>query len=235
MLRLSRTMSSVITKPPKSSIKVVPHNQYDAQNSLSPTVVAASPLDQFKIWFNDAVNSVHEPEVMSLSTATSSGMPSARMVLFKELDTRGFVFYTNYTSRKSKELADNPHAALVFYWPEIHRSVRVLGKVEKVSKEESEEYFQSRPLGSRLGAWASKQSTVVQEDEVQDRLKKVQERFGVAEGDIQGNVPLPPFWGGWRVVPSEVEFWSGKPSRLHDRVRYLLREEESWQIDRLAP
>ena len=184
-------------------LAVKSHRQYHAPNTLSPTTVAASPLDQFRIWFTEVSQNenVNEPEAMSLSTATPSGIPSARIVLFKQLDSRGFIFFTNYTSRKSQELLANPRAALVFYWREVHRSVRVVGRVEKVSTKESEEYFQSRPIGSRLGAWASKQSTVVGETELNSRLEKFQDRFGVSDGHQDGEVPLPDFWGGWRVVP----------------------------------
>ncbi|THV03853.1 pyridoxamine 5'-phosphate oxidase [Dendrothele bispora CBS 962.96] len=228
-------MDKIISEPNPDELKVLAHQQYQTSDTLSPSTVLPSPLDQFHVWFKAAVESgkVHEPEAMSLSTATPSGIPSARIVLFKQLDSRGFVFFTNYTSRKSKELEANPNAALVFYWREIHRSVRVVGKVEKVSREESEEYFKSRPIGSQLGAWASKQSTIIGEDVLTERLKNVEEKFG-------DNVPLPDFWGGWRVVPNEVEFWSGKPSRLHDRVRYLRNEESSvenpsWTIERLSP
>ncbi|KAJ7288173.1 pyridoxamine 5'-phosphate oxidase [Mycena rebaudengoi] len=247
-------MDHIIAAPSPNTLQVLPHHQYHTAGTLSPSSVLPCPLDQFRAWFADAVRdtAVHEPEAMSLSTATPAGAPSARVVLFKRLDARGFVFFTNYTSRKSAELAANPHAALVFYWREIHRSVRVLGRVERVSKEESEEYFASRPVGSRLGAWASRQSTVVAEGEVHARLDRLKERFGVvgdeealdADGETTepANVPLPDFWGGWRVVPNEVEFWSGKPSRLHDRVRYLRQEADAgadatpvWKIERLAP
>ncbi|KAJ3505280.1 hypothetical protein NLJ89_g7500 [Agrocybe chaxingu] len=162
-----------------------------------------------------------------------NGVPSARVVLLKQVDARGFVFFTNYTSRKSQEIIANPHAALVFYWREIHKSVRVVGRVEKITREESDEYFQSRPLGSRLGAWASKQSSVIPEDAIEARLHRVSDRFGE-------NVPTPEFWGGWRVVPDEIEFWCGKPSRLHDRIRYLRiegspDEHPAWKIERLSP
>ncbi|KAG5639441.1 hypothetical protein H0H81_002312 [Sphagnurus paluster] len=180
-------------------LKVLPHHQYITAEGLSPTTVAASPIDQFRTWFKEAVEGgvVQEPEAMSLSTATPSGIPSARMVLFKELDPHGFVFFTNYTSRKSQELLANPHAALVFYWREVHRSVRVVGTVEKVTTEESAEYFHSRPVESQLGAWASRQSTVVGEGEVHKQLHKLKEKFG-------NEVPLPEFWGGWRVVPKQA-------------------------------
>ncbi|KAF5345524.1 hypothetical protein D9758_012011 [Tetrapyrgos nigripes] len=226
------SMDKVISEPTPDEIKVLSHRQYETSNILSPGTVLPSPLDQFHLWFKEAVDDgqVQEPEAMSLSTATPSGIPSVRIVLFKHLDSRGFIFYTNYTSRKSKELLENPNAALVFYWREIHRSVRVVGKVEKVSQEESKEYFKSRPVGSQLGAWASKQSTVIGENDLATRLKEVEEKFG-------DNPPTPDFWGGWRIVPNEVEFWSGRPSRLHDRVRYLRSDSspDSWKIERLSP
>lgn len=252
-------MDAVISQPSPEKIQVLPHRQYQTSDSLSPSNVAPSPLDQFRIWFKQVVQDgiVNEPEAISLSTATPSGIPSARMVLFKELDDRGFIFYTNYTSRKSRELEQNPHAALVFYWREIHKSVRVIGAVEKVSREESEAYFRTRPIGSQLGAWASKQSTVVEEGDVQARLKKLEDRFASPDGSGL-DIPMPDFWGGWRVIPryvfapcahasteshilhSEVEFWCGKPSRLHERVRYLREEgsppeNPSWKIETLAP
>ncbi|KAJ3752245.1 pyridoxamine 5'-phosphate oxidase [Lentinula raphanica] len=229
-------MDLVISEPSPSKIKVLPHNQYQTSESLSPSTVCPSPLDQFHIWFKQVVEDgvVREPEAISLSTATPSGIPSARMVLFKQLDERGFIFYTNYTSRKSKEIESNPHAAMVFYWREVSKSVRVIGKVEKVSREESEAYFKTRPKGSQLGAWASHQSQVVEEGEVRERLKKLEERYG------DSSVPTPEFWGGWRVIPIEVEFWCGKPSRLHDRVCYRLEEGSTaenpkWKIECLAP
>ncbi|KAJ7147114.1 pyridoxamine 5'-phosphate oxidase [Mycena crocata] len=236
-------MDVVISHPEPSKIQVLPHNQYHTADALSPASVSPSPLQQFRAWFEDAVNGgkVHEPEAMSLSTATPEGIPSARIVLFKQLDARGFVFFTNYTSRKSQELLANPHAALVFYWREIHRSVRVLGRVEKIDAAESEAYFTSRPVGSRLGAWASKQSSVVGEGEVFARLDRLKARFGVdPDSEEAADIPLPDFWGGWRVVPTEIEFWSGKPSRLHDRVRYMRQADSpddnpAWTIERLAP
>jgi pyridoxamine-phosphate oxidase len=195
-------MDVVFSETPSGELKVLPHNQYKAAERLSPATVDPSPLDQFHQWFREAAEQkVNEPEVMSLSTATPSGIPSARMVLFKQLDHKGFRFFTNYNSRKSQELESNPHAALVFYWKEVHRSVRIVGKVEKISREESEEYFSTRPVGSRLGAWASEQSKPVAEGELDTRLKQFTEKFGVTMDDQTATVPLPDFWGGWRVVP----------------------------------
>ncbi|KAI0056342.1 pyridoxamine 5'-phosphate oxidase [Artomyces pyxidatus] len=230
--------SNLHTTP--DTIKVLAHQQYDAPDALSPTTVLPNPLDQFRAWFTAAQGVVHEPEAMAVSTATPSGIPSSRILLLKQVDTRGFVFYTNYESRKSRELAANPHAALVFFWREVHRQVRILGRVERVTAEESEEYFRSRPVGSRVGAWASRQSTVVGEGDLQKNVEDVRERFGVKEGAVDADIPLPEFWGGWRVIPSEIEFWAGKPSRLHDRVRYILKEGASdespeWTIERLSP
>lgn len=197
-------MDAYIVHPTPDKLQVTVHNQYDAPESLSPSSVLPSPLDQFRAWFTEIQGKVLEPESMTLCTSTASGIPSARVVLFKQLDPFGFVFYTNYTSRKSGELAENPRAALVFYWREVHRQVRVVGRVERVSREESEAYYQSRPVGSRLGAWASKQSTIVGEGEVHKKVEEMKEKFGVSDEGQPADIPLPDFWGGWRVVPEYV-------------------------------
>ena len=166
---------------------------------------------------------------MTLATATGDGPPSARIVLLKSFDERGFVFYTNYQSRKGKELSANPRGCLLFYWAPLWRQVRIEGEVEKVSDQDSDEYFQSRPLGSKLGAWASDQSDVVASREVLDqRYTEIAKRFG-------GNVPRPPHWGGYRVKPSVIEFWQGQENRLHDRLRYSLQNDGTWLIERLGP
>jgi pyridoxamine-phosphate oxidase len=196
------------TNTEASTIRVMTHNQYTS-DSLSPSSVLPNPLDQFRLWFKTAseppkengTSPVREPEAMSLATASSNGVPSVRIVLLKQVDDRGFVFYTNYTSRKSKELRENPNAALSFHWKELSRQVRAVGQVEKVTEEESTTYFNSRPLGSRLGAWASKQSTVVEEGEVHDRVLRLKERFRIDDETKHAEIPRPEFWGGWRLIP----------------------------------
>ncbi|KAI0269790.1 pyridoxamine 5'-phosphate oxidase [Gloeopeniophorella convolvens] len=231
-------MDLVIQEVP-DKIQVLAHQQYHSSDQLSPSTVPPNPLDLFRQWFTSVQGTVHEPEAMALSTASPEGIPSTRIVLLKQVDTRGFVFFTNYESRKSREISANPYASLALYWREVHRQVRVVGRVEKVSKEESEAYFRSRPLGSRVGAWASRQSTAVAEGELDQRIKEIEERFGVKDNVENADIPLPEFWGGWRIVPVEVEFWAGKPSRLHDRVRYLRKTDSSasqeWTIERLSP
>ncbi|KAI8969634.1 pyridoxamine 5'-phosphate oxidase [Trametes punicea] len=190
-------MSPAIAQPDPDKILILAHEQYDTPEVLSPSTVNPDPLAQFRAWFTSAAvqGSVHEPEAMTLCTASPSGIPSARVVLLKQADAHGFVFYTNYTSRKSRELTANPHAALTFYWREVDKQVRVVGRAERVSRAESDAYFHSRPRGSQIGAWASKQSSVVQEGEVQARAERLKEQFG------DGEIPLPEFWGGWRIVP----------------------------------
>lgn len=198
---------------------------------LTEDDVAADPLTQFRVWFDQALAAqVIEPNAMTLATVAADGQPSARIVLLKAFDERGFVFYTNYESRKGVELAAHPRVALIFYWPDLERQVRVEGQAERVTSDESDAYFMSRPEGSRLGAWASPQSRVIAgRDVLEQRLRELQAEFH------ERQVPRPPHWGGYRVVPQMVEFWQGRPSRLHDRLRYVQQNGDSWRVERLAP
>lgn len=191
---------------------------------------ANTPFDQFQQWFEEAMQADQpDVEAMTLSTATSTGKVSARIVLLKGFDERGFIFFTNYESRKSRELIDNPQAALTFYWHTLNRQVRIEGSVEKASAQESAEYFQTRPRGSQLGAWASPQSDeMTSREELEKRLAEVEVRFK------EGEIPCPPFWGGWRLRPEQIEFWQGRESRLHDRIIYT-KQNGAWRITRLAP
>jgi len=190
---------------------------------------AAEPFRQFARWFDDALRAdLPLPNAMTLATATSAGRPSARVVLLKGVDADGFVFYTNYESRKARELAVNPYASLVFLWTPMERQVRIEGAVEKVSAEESDEYFDSRPLGSRLGAWASPQSMPLPSRlTLATKVAAIMLRYGTAP-------PRPPHWGGYRVRPDAIEFWQGRPDRLHDRLVYT-KQAGGWKIERLAP
>lgn len=202
-----------------------------ALESLSEKDVAADPIEQFDRWFREAMNSqLPEPNAMTLATASRDGSPSARTVLLKNFDRQGFVFYTNYESRKGAELAENPRAALLFTWLELERQVRIEGVVEKNSPAESLEYFQSRPKGSQIGAWASPQSRLIEGRTVlEQNVADLESTYAAAE-----RLPLPPFWGGYRVLPQVIEFWQGRESRLHDRILYT-RNNDSWIIGRLAP
>jgi pyridoxamine 5'-phosphate oxidase len=198
---------------------------------LSETGVDPNPFIQFKQWFDQALAAqLPEPNAMTIATATPYGKPSARMVLLKDFDQRGFVFFTNYNSRKGQELSENPQAALVFWWAELERQVRITGKVEKVSQAESDGYFYSRPENSRLGAWASYQSEVIaSREDLEQRLQDLQHKYETQE------IPRPPHWGGLRVIPTEIEFWQGRPSRLHDRLLYTHLDNGNWKIERLSP
>ena len=224
---------------------------YD-RGTLDREDLQADPMAQFQKWFGDAqsggsrlwkiaigfykwfqlilgANPI-EPNVMTLATADKEGHPSARTVLLKGADERGFVFFTNYESRKGHDLAENSAAALVFYWSELERQVCVSGEVTKLSQQESEAYFKSRPRGSRIGAWASNQSTVLAgRKEMEEQFKAIEKRFG------SGDIPLPPFWGGYILNPQRIEFWQGRPSRMHDRFRYLRGADGKWTLDRLSP
>ena len=192
--------------------------------------VSRDPIAEFARWFAEAqAAEVEEPNAMVLATATPDGAPSARVVLLKGFDERGFVFFTDYRSRKGAELEANPRAALVLHWSELERQVRITGDVTRTSAEESEAYYRSRPLGSRLGAWVSHQSQAIpSRDVLEGGLREVERRFA------GGDVPLPPYWGGYRVKPGAIEFWQGRQNRLHDRIRYE-REGDGWRIERLAP
>lgn len=201
------------------------------QSGLSEADADPNPFGQFQKWFDQALAAqLLEPNGMTLATTTPDGKPRARIVLLKNFDERGFVFYTNYESHKGQELTQTPWAALVFWWTELERQVRIEGRVEKVSDAESDAYFHSRPVGSQLGAWASEQSQVVSSREVLDRrLQELKEKY------LDQNIPRPPHWGGYRVIPTAIEFWQGRPNRLHDRLQYQRLEDGSWRIERLSP
>ncbi len=198
-------------------------------SSLVEAELADDPIEQFTQWFADAQRAeVLEPNAMTLATCTTDGVPDARTVLLKEVDARGFTFFTDYRSTKARDLDTNPRAALVFLWKEIERQVRIVGTVTRTSAEESSQYFESRPLGSRQGAWASVQSRVIDDRAwLEAEVRKTVARFPDAP-------PRPDHWGGYRVTPTVLEFWQGRPSRLHDRLRYS-RDGEGWRVDRLSP
>ena len=204
--------------------------EYEAAG-LSETDAGDDPFDLFRRWFAQAVTAeLSDPNAMILATCTPDGMPSARAVLLKALDDRGFTFFTNYDSRKGAEMSANPRVALVFLWHQLERQVRVEGTVERVTPGESDDYFVNRPLGSRLGAWASAQSTVIP-----DRAYLERRHAELLAQNPDGNVPRPPNWGGYRVLPTVLEFWQGRPSRLHDRIRFTRRPDGTWARDRLSP
>jgi len=198
---------------------------------LTEPEVAANPMEQFKRWFDEALErQVMEPNAMTLSTVSAGGYPSSRVVLLKEVSESAFGFFTNYESRKGRELAENPHAALLFFWPELQRQVRVTGSVAKMESHLSDAYFQSRPKGSQLGAIVSPQSQEIADRSVLDEaINVIAERYAHAEF-----LPRPTHWGGYWLVPDELEFWQGRSSRLHDRLRYK-KQGSDWRVSRLAP
>jgi pyridoxamine 5'-phosphate oxidase len=202
-----------------------------AAHGLRRRDLESDPIKQFGNWFTAAIEAgIRDVSAMNLATAGRSGKPSVRVVLLKGFDQEGFVFFTNYESEKGRQLEENARAALAFYWIELDRQIRISGPAEKTSREESERYFHSRPVGSQLGAWVSRQSEVIDGRRVLDaRMAEMTERFG------DKPIPLPPHWGGYRVTPEVIEFWQGRPNRLHDRFRYTRQAKGTWLIDRLAP
>ncbi|WP_422925576.1 pyridoxamine 5'-phosphate oxidase [Singulisphaera sp. PoT] len=201
------------------------------RDELHKSELLPEPADQFRRWIDDAVAaSVAEVNAMTLATSTPEGRPSARIVLFKDVSEKGVTFHTSYDSRKGRELASNPYAALVVFWPALERQIRVEGRVERITAEESDAYFKTRPLGSQLGAWASHQSEVIADRKtLEAQLEEIRAKFADRE------IPRPPNWGGFRLIPDAYEFWQGRASRLHDRFRYRRVEPGSWLLERLSP
>lgn len=201
-----------------------------SKKSLDEADAAKNGLEMFEIWWNEAMlSNISEVNAMTLATVRD-GVPDARIVLLKGFDERGFVFFTNYDSRKGRELEANPNASLVIFWKELERQVRITGVAEKTSLQESIDYFNSRPEGSKLGAWASTQSLVIAgKSWLKETFDYYNERFK------RGTIPKPPHWGGYRVKPESIEFWQGRPNRMHDRLLYRLQEDGTWLIERLAP
>jgi pyridoxamine 5'-phosphate oxidase len=199
--------------------------------SLLESGVAATPIEQFTRWWDEAIKSnIDEVNAMTLATASTLGIPSARIVLLKGYDEKGFVFFTNYASNKGRQLNENPFAALVFFWKELERQVRIEGTIEKIASKESDDYFHSRPPGSQIGAWASPQSKVIANREViEQNVNQYMQQFG------NGSIPRPEHWGGYLVRPTSIEFWQGRSSRLHDRILYTLLPGNGWHLERLAP
>jgi pyridoxamine 5'-phosphate oxidase len=229
---------------PRRALPDVKEDREDLTDAISQLRVTSStggldesdihpdPLVQFDAWMRDALEAkLRMPNEMTLATADRQGRPVARIVLLKGVDEGGFTFFSNYESRKGRQLADNPHAALVFYWAELERQVDVTGLVERVSSEESEAYWQTRPPASRRAAWASRQSEVIQSRaELEERFREVEARW-----PHDDDIPLPPYWGGYRLIPETIEFWQGRPNRLHDRLIYKRVAGMGWLIERLSP
>jgi pyridoxamine 5'-phosphate oxidase len=200
------------------------------KGTLDEHDVERSPFDQFNKWFKEAISSeIPEVNAMTLATASKSGRPSVRTVLLKQYDDKGFVFFTNYESKKAKDISENPQAAVLFFWEPLERQIRISGSIEKITVAESFEYFHSRPIDSQLGAWASQQSSVI------SARALLEKAFGeMLEKFKNGKIPLPPFWGGYRIIPDEFEYWQGRANRLHDRISYK-SNNGVWTIQRLAP
>jgi len=226
---MERTGNDTIRPDPETTMKIADLRNDYALKRLDETDVDADPFRQFQVWLAEALEAqVPEPTAMTLATVGAEGRPSARVMLLKALDERGFVFYTNYESRKGHQLAMRPRAALTFFWKELERQVRIEGSTEMVSAAESDEYFASRPHGSRIGAWASTQSAVIASRPwLEARVKAVETQYG-------DDPPRPPHWGGYRVLPDWIEFWQGRSNRLHDRIAYT-RAGGSWTLARLSP
>lgn len=205
-------------------------NEY-TRDGLQRATLAASPFVQFERWFTQATQAqIYEVNAMQVATVGTNGKPTLRTVLLKAFDERGFVFYTNYHSQKARQLEENPQLAALFFWKELERQVEITGRAEKVSTLESLKYFTSRPRGSQLGAWVSAQSSIISSRSfLEAKLEEMKQKF------TQGEIPLPDFWGGYRIIPEKIEFWQGRPSRLHDRFEYSLQTDGQWQIARLAP
>jgi pyridoxamine 5'-phosphate oxidase len=198
--------------------------------TLNEEDISADPVEQFTLWWGEAVASeIEEVNAMTLATASKEGLPSARIVLLKGFNETGFIFFTNYNSYKGKQLQVNPKAALIFFWKELERQIRIEGKVEKITAKDSDEYFNSRPAGSRIGAWASPQSNIIENRAViEENVKKYID-------DFRQHIPRPPYWGGYIVKPDIIEFWQGRSNRLHDRIQYTKQNNGNWKIVRLAP
>jgi len=229
-----------------SSLQIKSHNQYQA-TPLDDGALPSSPFGLFHNWMEAASSfPCAEPEAAALSTATPDGIPSTRFILLKAVDERGFVIFTNYESRKGKELAVNPHASLALYWREMSRQVRIVGRTEIVDRKETADYFATRPIGSKVAAWASPQSSVIpSRHALNDKVKAIEQKFGLVSGSTEvgtkegsADIPPPDYWGGIRLIPDEIEFWAGRPNRLHDRFVYKRSQKAgspTWTIERLAP
>lgn len=207
------------------------------EQSLNEGQVRSNPIEQFALWYEEAQQAhLPEPDAMTLATTTRDGRPSARMVLLKGFDERGFVFYTNYQSGKGRVIEANPRAALILFWAELHRQIRIEGTVAHVSDAESDAYFRSRPKGSRIAALASNQSEVLENrDQLDARVAELTQKYGAGDGVGDDDVPRPAHWGGYRVVPETIEFWQGRRDRLHDRLLFTRRSDGAWSMTRLFP